>query len=136
MSGCTGIRDLFSLYLEGDLEQKQVQEVREHVAGCEDCAGILETMQGIVEVGSSLGDLEPPDQLMSDLASSPCTRWLGLLFQAVDREISQHNLERLLTHLESCPSCRRTWQDLTLVHQVCDAIEPSQYLLKRCVAAR
>ncbi|MCG6947982.1 MAG: zf-HC2 domain-containing protein [Acidobacteria bacterium] len=136
MPGCTEIRDLFSLYLEGDLEQKQVQAVREHVAECEDCAGILETMQGIVEVGSSLGNLEPPDQLMSDLASSPCTRWLGLLFQAIDREISQHNLERLLTHLEACPSCRRTWQDMTLVHQVCGAIEPSQYLLKRCIAAR
>jgi predicted anti-sigma-YlaC factor YlaD len=61
---------------------------------------------------------------------------LGLLFQAVDREISQHNLERLLTHLEACPSCRRTWQDLTLVHQVSEAMEPSQYLLTRCIAAR
>ena len=136
MTGCAEIRDLFSLYLEGELEREQAQAMREHVAECEDCAGILETMQGIVEVGSSLGDLEPPDHLMSDLASSPCTRWLGLLGQAGDREISQHNLERLLTHLEACPSCRRTWQDLTLVHQVCEAIEPSQYLLKRCIAAR
>jgi len=110
--------------------------VREHLAECEDCAGILETLESIVEAGSALDELDPPDHLLSDLASSPCTRWLGLLFQAVDREISQHNLERLLTHLEACPSCRRTWQDLTLVHQVGDAMEPSQYLLKRCIAAR
>jgi predicted anti-sigma-YlaC factor YlaD len=136
MSGCTDIRDLLSLYVEGELEEERAVNVRDHLAGCEDCAGILETLESIVGAGSALDDLEPPDHLLSDLASSPCTRWLGLLFQAVDREISQHNLERLLTHLEACPSCRRTWQDLTLVHQVSDAMEPSQYLLKRCIAAR
>jgi predicted anti-sigma-YlaC factor YlaD len=136
MSGCTDVRDLLNLYLDGELEEEQAITVREHLAECEDCAGILETLESIVGAGSVLDDLEPPDHLLSDLASSPCTRWLGLLFQAVDREISQHNLERLLTHLEACPSCRRTWQDLTLVHQVSDAMEPSQYLLKRCIAAR
>ena len=136
MSGCTDVRDLLSLYLEGELEEEQAITVREHLAECEDCAGILETLESIVEAGSALDELDPPDHLLSDLASSPCTRWLGLLFQAVDREISQHNLERLLTHLEACPSCRRTWQDLTLIHQVSDAMEPSQYLLKRCIAAR
>jgi predicted anti-sigma-YlaC factor YlaD len=136
MSGCNDIRDLLSLYLEDELEEKQAHEVREHLVGCEDCAGILETLESIVDDGSALDALEPPEHLMSDLASSPCTRWLGLLFQAVDREISQHNLERLLTHLEACPSCRRTWQDLTLIHQVSEAMEPTQYLLKRCIAAR
>ena len=136
MSGCTDVRDLLSLYLEGELEEEQAIMVREHLAECEDCAGILDTLESIVEAGSALDELDPPDHLLADLASSPCTRWLGLLFQAVDREISQHNLERLLTHLEACPSCRRTWQDLTLVHQVSDAMEPSQYLLKRCIAAR
>ena len=136
MSGCTDVRDLFSLYLEDELEEAQVFAVREHIAECDDCAGILETLESIVDAGSVFDELNPPDHLLSDLASSPCTRWLGLLFQAVDREISQHNLERLLTHLEACPSCRRTWKDLTLVHQVSDAMEPSQYLLKRCIAAR
>jgi len=136
MSGCTDIRELLSLYLEADLEEDQARRVREHLAECEDCTGILETMASIVGAGSALDELDPPDHLLSDLSSSPCTRWLGLLFQAVDREISQHNLERLLTHLEACPSCRRTWQDLTLIHQVSEAMEPSQYLLKRCIAAR
>jgi predicted anti-sigma-YlaC factor YlaD len=126
MSGCTDIRDLLSLHLEGELEEQRAREVREHLADCEDCAGILDTLESIVEAGSALDALDPPANLMSDLASSPCTRWLGLLFQAVDREISQHNLERLLTHLEACPSCRHTWQDLTLIHQVSEAMEPSQ----------
>jgi len=136
MSGCGDFRELLSAYLEGELEERRMLEVREHLAGCEDCAGILETLESIAEAGATLEALEPPDHLLADLASSPCTRWLGLLYQAVDHEISQHNLERLLTHLEACPSCRRTWQDLTLIHQVSEAIEPSRYLLKRCIAAR
>jgi predicted anti-sigma-YlaC factor YlaD len=136
MSGCTDVRELLSAFLEGELEHEQKLEVREHLAECEDCAGILETLESIADAGATLEALEPPDNLMADLASSPCTRWLGLLFQAVDHEISQYNLERLLTHLEACPSCRRTWQDLTLIHQVSEAMEPSQYLLKRCIAAR
>lgn len=136
MSGCTDVRELLGPYLEGELEEEQAGRVREHLTGCEECAGILETLEGIVDAGTSLGELEPPDRLRSDLASSPCTRWLGLLFQAVDREISEHNLERLLSHLEGCPSCRRTWQDLTLIHQVSNAMEPSEYLLKQCIAAR
>jgi predicted anti-sigma-YlaC factor YlaD len=136
MSGCTNIRDLLSAFLEGELEDARKLDVREHLAECEDCAGILETLESIADAGATLEALEPPDHLTADLASSPCTRWLGLLFQAVDHEISQHNLERLLTHLEACPSCRRTWQDLTLIHQVSEAMSPSQYLLRRCIAAR
>jgi predicted anti-sigma-YlaC factor YlaD len=136
MSGCNDIRELLSPYLEDELEETRAREVREHLERCEDCAGILDALESVVDAGATLGELEPPSHLMSDLASSPCTRWLGLLFQAVDREISQHNLERLLTHLEACPSCRRTWQDLTLIHQVSEAMKPSQYLLKRCIEAR
>jgi predicted anti-sigma-YlaC factor YlaD len=136
MSGCNDVRELLSAFLEGELEEERSLEVREHLVECEDCAGIVETLESISEAGAAMEALEPPDHLLADLASSPCTRWLGLLFQAVDHEISQHNLERLLTHLESCPSCRRTWQDLTLIHQVSEAIEPSQYLLKRCILAR
>jgi predicted anti-sigma-YlaC factor YlaD len=80
--------------------------------------------------------LEPPEHLGADLQASPCRRWMGLLFQAVDREISQHNLERLLTHLEACPICRRAWQDLTLIHQVSEAMEPPPYLVNLCIRAR
>ena len=136
MSGCNDIRELLSLHLDGDLEEEQACQVREHLSECEDCTGILETLETIIDAGTSLGEIEPPANLLADVAASPCTRWLGLLFQAVDREISQHNLERLLTHLEGCGSCRHTWQDLTLIHQVSEAMEPSEYLLKRCIAAR
>ncbi|MFV2072347.1 MAG: zf-HC2 domain-containing protein [Thermoanaerobaculales bacterium] len=136
MLDCTDARDLLGLYFEGDLEGDQEQSVREHLERCAECGEILSTIAEISDIGAGLLDLEAPEELADDLSASPCRRWLGLLFQAVDRTISQPNLERLLTHLESCPSCRRTWQDLTLIHQVGEAMEPPAQLLNRCIAAR
>ena len=136
MDRCADLRELLSLYLESELDETRVGEVQEHLAACSKCAELAETMAEVMGAGSALGTLEPPDRLAADLAASPCRLWLGLLFQAVDHDISQHNLERLLTHLESCPACRRTWQDLTLMHQVGEAVEPSEYLLTRCINSR
>ena len=136
MADCTEIRELFSLHLEGELEEQQRALVQDHVSGCDECRELLETMEEIVGASAWMEAVEPPDGLDDELSSSPCSLWLSLLFQAVDREISQSNLERLLTHLEACPSCRNTWQDMTLIHQVSDAMEPSQYLLTLCLGAR
>jgi predicted anti-sigma-YlaC factor YlaD len=136
MERCADLRELLSLYLEGELDEAQASDVQEHLATCSECAELAETMAEVMGAGSALGKLEPPESLAADLAESPCRLWLGLLFQAVDHEISERNLERLLTHLESCPSCRRTWQDLTLMHQVGEAVEPSEYLLTLCINSR
>jgi predicted anti-sigma-YlaC factor YlaD len=136
MERCDETREVLSLYLENQLDEVQASSVQEHLGWCSECAGLAETMAEIMGVGQALDSLEPPETLAADLSQSPCRLWLGLLFQAVDHEISDHNLERLLTHLESCPSCRRSWQDLTLIHQVGEAMEPSRYLLRQCIEAR
>ena len=136
MLSCTDVRDLFGLYLDGELEEEKACAVRDHLADCDECTELAETMELITGVGADLAGLEPPEHLGADLQASPCRRWMGLLFQAVDREISQHNLERLLTHLEACPVCRRAWQDLTLIHQVSEAMEPPPDLVNLCIRAR
>ena len=136
MLSCTDVRDLLSLHLDGELEEEKACAVRDHLADCKECTELAETMELIAGAGALLADVEPPDHLAGDLQASPCRRWMGLLFQAVDREISQHNLERLLTHLEACPACRRAWQDLTLIHQVSEAMEPPPYLVNLCIRAR
>ena len=136
MATCTDIREELSLYLEDELDEERVSEVRDHLADCQECAELADAMRDIIDAGAVLAGIEPPEGLGDDLATSPCRLWMGLLFQAVDREISPSNLERLLTHLESCQSCRSAWQDLTLIHQVAEAMEPSTYLLEQCIAAR
>jgi len=133
---CTDFRDLFAAVLENEADMAEVEQVRAHIDGCPECADFYAAMEIVVGAGDFLAEAEPPSHIGDEIASSPCRRWLGLLYQAVDREISQPNLERLLTHLEACPSCREVWHDLTLIHQVGDAMEPPNHLLQRCIKVR
>jgi predicted anti-sigma-YlaC factor YlaD len=136
VSGCSRIRDLFGPVLEDQATVEEIERVHAHLAECSSCEELFEAMQLVIGAGDCMSDVEPPDHLEHDLSASPCRRWLGLLYQAVDREISQANLERLLGHLESCTSCRQVWHDLTLIHQVGDAMVPPNHLLQRCIAVR
>jgi hypothetical protein len=93
-------------------------------------------MQLVSATAAPMAGLEPPPHLHDELVSSPCRLWLGLLFKAVDREISEPSLARLLSHMEGCEGCRRTWNDLTLIHQVSTVIEPPRHLLESCICVR
>jgi predicted anti-sigma-YlaC factor YlaD len=136
VSSCIELRDLFAAVLEREAGQADVERVEAHLESCAECAELYDAMAMVVGAGDVMAEVEPPPHIGEEISSSPCRRWLGLLFQAVDREISEHNLERLLTHLESCPSCRRVWHDLTLIHQVSDVMEPPRHLIDRCIRVR
>jgi predicted anti-sigma-YlaC factor YlaD len=136
MMACDHARDLLGQLLDGELSDDARRDLAEHLAGCADCRELREALDQIADAVAPLHDLAPPQQLEHDLAASPCRRWLGLLHQAVDREIGERNLERLLSHLDGCAACRQAWTDLTLIHQVSSAMEPSPTLLSRCIEAR
>jgi predicted anti-sigma-YlaC factor YlaD len=136
MSSCEKIRELFSQHLEAKLPDEAADAVATHLSTCSDCAETFAAMQMVSTAVAPLADLEPPPHLHDDLVSSPCRLWLGLLFKAVDREISEASLARLLSHLEGCEGCRRAWNDLTLIHQVSTGIEPPRYLLDSCIKVR
>ena len=136
MSDCTDLRELFAAVLENEAAEAETARVQAHLEACPECAEIFEAMALVIGAGDFLADLEPPPHISDELAASPCRRWLGLLYQAVDREISQPNLERLLSHLESCPTCRQVWHDQTLIHQVSDAMTPPNHLLNACIHVR
>jgi predicted anti-sigma-YlaC factor YlaD len=136
MSGCEPYRDLLTPLLEGELEADEAARVRAHLEACEECRELAEALEMVAGAVAPLDELQPPAGLADDLASSPCRRWLGLLFRAVDRELGEANLNRLLGHLDSCETCRRAWNDLSLIHQVGDAMVPPPHLLARCIAVR
>ena len=136
MTTCTQARDLFSLHLEGDLDNDRVLWLEGHLEQCDECRTLLRDFADLFDAAGPMTHLDPPDHLAEELSSSPCRRWLGLLYSAVDREISEANLDRLFHHLESCEDCRRAWADLSLIHQVSDVIEPPQHLRARCIRPR
>jgi len=135
MLTCEQVRELLGQLLEGALPDEERAALEQHLAGCAECRETREALELIAAALPSLAGLEPPPQLAGDLAASPCRRWLGLLHQAVDHEIEQRGLERLLAHLDRCPTCRQAWNDLSLIRQVSDAIEPPPSLLERCIEA-
>jgi predicted anti-sigma-YlaC factor YlaD len=136
MSRCEDIRERLSAFVDGELEARDALEVEQHLAECIECADLGHGLDFLTETAALLRNLEPPTRLAADIAASPCRRWLGLLVSAMDRDIDDHNLERLLGHLEACPSCTRIWTDLALVHQVGDALVPPAGLAERCAAVR
>jgi predicted anti-sigma-YlaC factor YlaD len=136
MSACEQARELLGRLLEGELADEERQAIEQHLDGCAECRETREALELVRAVLPSLEELEPPPQLANDLAASPCRRWLGLLHQAVDHEIDNHHLERLLSHLAGCAACRQAWNDLTLIRQVSDVLEPPPGLLERCIEAR
>jgi len=128
MSACERTRELLGQLLEGALSDEQRQAVDQHLAGCAECREMREALELIRAVLPSLGELEPPPELANDLAASPCRRWLGLLHQAVDHEIDHRHLEQLLSHLGGCAACRQAWNDLTLIRQVSDVLDPAVWM--------
>jgi predicted anti-sigma-YlaC factor YlaD len=136
MTTCDRIRELLSTALDAALPQADRRVVDDHLAACPSCrsfaSDLTDWWTDLARAGESL---EPPTGLEHAIASSPCQRWLSLLFEAVDRQISEPNLERLFGHLERCAGCREAWIDLTLLHQTGELLEPSDDLVARCVAA-
>ncbi len=135
MTRCSDLTELLVPFVDGELDAPEARRVEEHLAGCEDCRETVDALRLIADAVAPMSRLEPPTTLARDLASSPCHRWMGLLFAAVDREIGATNLERLLTHLESCEACRQVWNDLSTLHQAGEALEPPPGLAQRCAAA-
>lgn len=132
MTGCGDVRDLFSPYVEGELTDDARRRVEEHLDRCSSCSETLAAVRLVIEAGREVAKLEPPSDLEGRLTTTPCARWLDLLFRAVDHEVEPPALQRLLVHLESCVGCRRTWDDLSLMHQVGAALTPSPRLVARC----
>lgn len=136
MMSCDHARNLLGELLDGELADDKRCELEDHLTSCADCRELFESLEVVAQTLPRLADLEPPPHLEHDLAETPCRRWLGLLHQAVDREIGERNLERLLSHLDGCATCRQAWTDLTLIHQVSNAMAPPPTLLQRCIDAR
>ncbi len=136
MNTCEHIRNAMTAHLDGELIAADEDRFLAHIESCVECAETLEAMEMITGAGSLLEDIHPSPVVIDTLTGFSCSRWLNLLFSAVDRDIEEENLERLLAHLEDCEGCRHTWNDMTLVRQLSLALTPPLGLKKRCTQLR
>lgn len=131
MKSCEDYRGLFSEALEGGSEVKATLQA--HLERCEDCRRLFDEFSSLFSGPALLDGLPAPEQMSVELVASPCTRWLRRLFSAIDRELPEEELGELFEHLESCPDCRRAWGDLSLIHQLSDAIQAPESLVQLCL---
>lgn len=137
MSGCDHFLEKLDSYLEGEATPIETVTIEEHLRSCATCRVTAGDLRQVLDDLRMVGEtLRPDAHLEHELGTNPCRRWLGLLFSAVDREITPENLDRLLGHLDHCKPCRAAWQDLTLMHQVGAALTPPAHLLERCFRPR
>ncbi|MBP1926081.1 hypothetical protein J2Z76_001945 [Sedimentibacter acidaminivorans] len=57
---CNEIKDMLSLYIDGELDENEKKTVEEHVGICESCRNELEQYQKIINVLQNLIEEEPP----------------------------------------------------------------------------
>ncbi len=129
MKSCDELRVRLAEGLDGPVADPELDA---HLEQCPECRAIADSLSLVGQAAGLMAAVEPSPRLRAELTASPCRYWLGLLFRAVDRELDENGLARLLAHLESCDSCRRAWGDLALIHQVGEALVPAAHLVRRC----
>jgi hypothetical protein len=66
---CDACDDLLSEYLEGDLDEVRSPRVKEHLATCARCQGLLRDIDAITAEASSLPELSPSSDLWQSIES-------------------------------------------------------------------
>ncbi len=61
--GCDECNNLLSFYMDNDLDECQASDIREHLAGCPDCARVCEDLSSILDVciTEAPSELVPPN---------------------------------------------------------------------------
>lgn len=70
MSG-THMDDMLSAYLDSELDGRRKADVEVHLAGCPECASLLEAMRDARDALASLPELEPSPDLLRRLYAIP-----------------------------------------------------------------
>ncbi len=86
---CEHIHVLISGYLDGELDEKQKEQVDVHVASCEGCRKEFDEMRLLVKASSQLRLQQPPDEAWDDFENNVYNRlerktgWLVFILGAV-----------------------------------------------------
>ncbi len=76
------VMDLFSEYMEGDLDPERDAQVREHLAGCKQCEKEYEQFRATFETMRSLPSVPPPEDLDKNIKRRIRSRSRGKFFAA------------------------------------------------------
>lgn len=67
-SACAGVRPRLSEYVDQHLDPGSADEIRAHLATCEECRGLAADLDRVSGVARSLGPIQPPAHLWLEVA--------------------------------------------------------------------
>ncbi|MDY0360861.1 MAG: zf-HC2 domain-containing protein [Desulforegulaceae bacterium] len=66
---CIQMFEVYSQYLDGELDEKQKKEVEEHIETCQECRACILTLKKTRELCSKMPRVKAPDDFSSKLHS-------------------------------------------------------------------
>lgn len=126
------VAELFSAYLDGELQPGELDRVVAHLDGCLDCIAEFHQIKAVRVAVRSMPQLQVPERLL------PATHHGPALSAYLDGELPTRELETLQTHLATCAECRAELHDLDAARTAVRSLprlEPPESLDVRRVAA-
>lgn len=94
---CNEVLNLQSLYLDGELEEEKMQEIRAHLKTCDTCRQEFEEMKALLNTLQTLDDIPVPEHLADEVISA--------VKQSTKKE----------KHIIVLPHIFRSWQTYSVV---------------------
>lgn len=64
---CIKMFEVYSDYLDGNLDEKKNKEVEDHIAGCTECRACMETLKKTTEICSVMPRIKTPEDFSKRL---------------------------------------------------------------------
>lgn len=108
--------------------------VMEHLATCSSCRAAADRLQGLIEAGSILREIQPSPELIARIKGLPrlsgaCESALVSLDDVLEGRLDSPGRSHFLQHLQACDPCRTVWEALATLRQVGRATAPPPRLL-------
>jgi anti-sigma factor RsiW len=131
-AGACEVGELFSAYLDGELQPGELERIVEHLTDCEPCIVEFHQLQEVRAAVRTLPRLEVPERLI------PLSHHGAALSAYLDGELATAEHELVFVHLARCVECREELHDLDAARTAVRSlprVEPPQ-LIARSTAER
>ncbi len=126
------VSELFSAYLDGELQPGELDRVAEHLADCLDCIAEFREVKEVRAAVRTMPRLEMPEYLL------PESHHGAALSAFLDGELPTTEHAQLQVHLTDCAECRAELHDLDAARTAVRSLprlEPPEFLAPRRAAA-
>lgn len=144
---CSNVRERLSSYVDGVLDEYNLELIESHVSECADCQRELDALRMLVATASHIDEIRPPVNLKHRIMAAVreareeekrCAQAAEMLSAYVDGELPARQEGIVAEHLANCEPCAAELRALSGLVQAAGAIDlvtPPADLRERIMAA-